>query len=87
MLNRNILGVGKSMKISDLKALHPDIVDVRVVSSHAWLIFPTEIACEKAQKALSTKKSNGKPLVVDFCGSKSLNKTKGNDSKKGIIIY
>lgn len=70
------------MKLSDLKSLHPDVVDVRMVASHAWLVFSNELACDKAYKKLSKKVVNGKALVVDFCGSKSLNKLgdkKGNN--------
>ena len=81
-----VKGVGKSMKASDLKGLHPDVVDVRVVSSHAWLIFPSEAACAKAHKALSAKKVNGKPLVVDFCGSKSQNKPQSGGAKYEPIV-
>uniref|UniRef100_A0A915DDQ3 RRM domain-containing protein n=1 Tax=Ditylenchus dipsaci TaxID=166011 RepID=A0A915DDQ3_9BILA len=63
------------MKPTDLKALHPDILSVRVVGANAWLIFPTEAACEKAHGAITSKKFEGKPMAVD-CGSKSKNKEK-----------
>lgn len=81
------------MKASDLKALHPNIVDVRVVSSNAWLTFPNEAACVKAHKVLSAKKVKGKPLIVDFCGSKSQNNANKKEnsqngaSKKSIFFY
>uniref|UniRef100_A0A915DDQ5 RRM domain-containing protein n=1 Tax=Ditylenchus dipsaci TaxID=166011 RepID=A0A915DDQ5_9BILA len=71
-----VKGVAKKMKPTDLRALHPDILSVRVVGANAWLIFPTEAACEKAHGAITSKKFEGKPMVVDFCGSKSKNKEK-----------
>lgn len=79
------LGVGKTMKVSDLKSLHPDIVDVRCVASHAWLVFSNETACDKAYKTLSKKKIEGKLLVVDFCGPKSINKT--NEKKGNFFLW
>ncbi|KAI1733060.1 nucleolin [Ditylenchus destructor] len=78
-------GVNKNMKLSELKALHPDIAAVRTAGAHAWLIFSTEAACDKAYAAISKKKAEGKPIAVDFCGSKSKNKHEENKdhSKKG----
>ena len=54
------------MKPAELKGLHPDIVDVRVLSANAFLTFSSEAACAKAHKVLSARKVNGKPLFVDF---------------------
>jgi Spy/CpxP family protein refolding chaperone len=68
-----VKGVAKKMNSKDLKLLHPDIQSVRIIGAHAWLIFPNEAACEKAYAVVRDKKFEGKPMVVDFCGSKSKN--------------
>lgn len=49
---------------------------------NAWVLFPTEMACQKAFKQLESKTVNGKKLTVDFCGKKSKNfkpKSNGNN--------
>uniref|UniRef100_A0A915E084 RRM domain-containing protein n=1 Tax=Ditylenchus dipsaci TaxID=166011 RepID=A0A915E084_9BILA len=65
----------------DLKALHPGVVSVRILSKNAWLIFASKSACAKAYDAISVKKVDGKPIDVDRCGALAKN-TKENASPK-----
>ncbi|EPB78340.1 hypothetical protein ANCCEY_02570 [Ancylostoma ceylanicum] len=68
-----IKGFPKNTKTKDLEALHADIESVRhrKGTSFAWFVFRTEASCKKAHSMLSAAKIDGKPLFVDFCGSKS----------------
>ncbi|ETN71707.1 hypothetical protein NECAME_14133, partial [Necator americanus] len=68
-----IKGFPKNTKTQDLEALHADIETVRhrKGTSFAWLVFRNQASCKKAHSTLSITKIGGKPLFVDFCGSKS----------------
>jgi hypothetical protein len=66
-----VKGFKKGTKEADLKKLHGDIISVRLVGAHAWLIFPTENACDAAFSTVSKAKLGTNQLLVDFCGSKS----------------
>ncbi|VDM65748.1 unnamed protein product [Strongylus vulgaris] len=74
-----IKGFPKNTKTKDLEALHADIETVRhrKGTSFAWFVFRTEASCKKAHTMLSSAKIGGKPLFVDFCGSKS--------AKEGVV--
>uniref|UniRef100_A0A915DXG4 Uncharacterized protein n=1 Tax=Ditylenchus dipsaci TaxID=166011 RepID=A0A915DXG4_9BILA len=68
-----IKGVAKKMNAGDLKALHPGVVAVRILSQNAWLVFASESACAKAYDAISAKTVDGKPIDVDRCGALAKN--------------
>jgi RNA recognition motif-containing protein len=68
-----VKGFPKGTSQSDLKALHPDIIGVRLMPERtfAWVMFTTTDACNKAFSAVSKAKISGKELTVDYCGQQS----------------
>lgn len=66
-----VKGFGKETKEAALKKLHADIVSVRLAKTHAWLIFSTEAACDKAFATINKANVGGGQLQADFCGPKS----------------
>ncbi|WKY14235.1 hypothetical protein Q1695_000070 [Nippostrongylus brasiliensis] len=75
-----IRGFPKNTKAKELEELSEDIETVRHRrgSSFAWIVFRNEASCTKAHGTLTKAMLGGKPLSVDFCGSRA----KGSKARK-----